>query len=392
MPLLPSELINNSIDTYISKHTTKSQKIYWVVLFVVTIALVSLPFIYVDVSVQDAGVIRPVAEKTEIKAAITEFVDSIFICEGNKINKGDTILTFRTNASNYKINYQQSRLTDLQQHLYDLRFLSKGDKPDIFHSDTRRQEYLYFLKQKNEYENILEKTTRDHERNKALYDKKVISEEDYDQYYFEYTKARNQLASLQDNQVSKWQTDMNTYINSYNEMSSTLKLEEKEKDMYVVTSPVSGTLDQFRGIYKGSSIQAGTSLAIVSPDSTLFIEVYMSPRNIGYIKEGMPVNIQIESFNYNEWGTAEGKVVDISSDFFSDNSGGNVYYKVKCSIEKDHLIHKKGLKGHLKKGMTVSAHFMVTRRSLFELLYKKMDDWMNPSQYIVENNHNIAFL
>jgi multidrug resistance efflux pump len=391
MKLLPSELINNSIDAYIAKHTTKSQKIYWVVLCAVTAALALLPFIYIDVSVQDAGVIRPASEKTEIKASITEFVDSVFICEGRKINKGDTILTFRTNASNYKINYQQGRLQDLQQHLDDLRHLSKGDKPAVFHSDTRRQEYVYFLKQQTEYETNLEKAAKEYERNKALFDKKVISEEEFDQYYFEYTKATNQLASLQDNQLSKWQTDMNTYINSYNEMLSTLKLEEKEKDMYAVTSPVSGTLDQFRGIYKGSNIQAGTSLAIVSPDSTLFIEVYTSPRNIGYIKEGMPVNVQVESFNYNEWGTVEGKVVDISSDFFADNASGNVYYKVKCSMEKEYLLHKKGLKGNLKKGMTVSAHFMVTRRSLFDLLYKKMDDWMNPSQYIIENN-NIASL
>lgn len=35
--------------------------------------------------------------------------------------------------------------------------------------------------------------------------------------------------------------------------------------------------------------------------------------------------------------------------------------------------------------MTVSAHFMVTRRSLFDLLYQKMDDWANPRQYESEN-------
>ncbi len=74
MSLLPSELISNSIDAYISKHATKSQKIYWVVLCVITAALISLPFIYVDVSVQDAGVIRPAAEKTEIKASISNLL------------------------------------------------------------------------------------------------------------------------------------------------------------------------------------------------------------------------------------------------------------------------------------------------------------------------------
>ena len=214
----------------------------------------------------------------------------------------------------------------------------------------------------------------------------MISGEEYDRYNFEYTKSENQKASVIDNQISKWQTDLNTYINMYNEMSSNLSVEEKERDMYVVTSPVNGTTEHFRGIFKGSNIQAGESIAVISPDSTLFIEVYLSPRNIGYIKKGMPVNIQAGSFNYNEWGTVEGVVTDISSDFFSDNASGNTYYKVKCSMDKDYLIHKKGMKGNLKKGMTVSAHFTIARRSLFDILYQKMDDCVNPSQYITENN------
>jgi len=142
MSLLPSELIENSIDAYIAKHPTKSQKIYWVVLVAVSIALISLPYIYVDISVQNSGVVRPAAEKTEINAPVSEFVDSVFISEGSKINKGDTILTLRANASNYKINHQQSRLNDSHQHLHDLRYLSKGNKPEVFHSDTHRQEYL----------------------------------------------------------------------------------------------------------------------------------------------------------------------------------------------------------------------------------------------------------
>ena len=391
MTLLPSELISNSIDAYIDKHPTRSQKIYWVVLAAVVVALVLLPYIYVDVSVQNAGIIRPAVEKTEIKAPISEFVDSVLVCEGSKVRQGDTIMTFRTHSSDYKINYHQSRLNDLQQHLHDLQYLCKGEKPGVFHSDTRRQEYLYFQKQKSEYETSLSKATKEYERNKSLFEKHVISEEEFDKYYFEFTKMNNQLASLDDNQMSKWQTDLNTYNNMYSEMSSNLKLEAKEKDLCVVTSPVSGTLEQFRGIYKGSVIQAGALLAIISPDSTLFVEVYVSPRNIGYIMNEMPVSIQVGSFNYNEWGMIDGKVIDISSDFFTDNTIGGTFYKVKCSIEKEFLLHKKGMKGNLKKGMTVSAHFKITRRSLFDLIYQKMDDMINPSQYYVDNQ-NIASL
>lgn len=380
MELLPSSLITNSIEAYIDKHPTKSQKIYWVVLFALTAAIISLPLVYVDVSVQDAGTIRPAVEKTEIKASITEYVDSVYTKEGLKISKGDTILTFRSSNANYKINYHKERLRDLQEHINDLKELAKGKRPDIFSSDTRRKEYSYFIKQLEEYKTTLQKSTKDYQRNKALYEKKVIAAEEYEKYQYEYNKINNELASLKDNQISKWQTDLNSYTNSYNEISSSLNQEIKDKELYVITSPVSGTLDYFRGIYKGSNIQTGNSVAIISPDSTLCCEIYVSPRNIGYIQIGMPVSIQVESFNYNEWGTIEGLVTEISSDFLTDNNN-NAFYQVKCQLEKDHLIRKNGVQGKLKKGMTVISHFKITRRSLFDLLYQKMDDWANPTQY-----------
>lgn len=380
MKLLPSSLITNSIDAYIDKHPTQSQKIYWVVLFALTAAIISLPLVYVDVSVQNTGTIRPAVEKTEIKASITEFVDSVYTKEGLKINKGDTILTFRASNANYKINYHKERLRDLQEHINDLKELAKGKRPNIFSSDTRRKEYSYFIKQLEEYKTTLQKSSKDYQRNKVLYEKKVIAAEEYEKYQYEYNKINNELASVKDNQISKWQTDLNSYTNSYNEIFSSLNQEIKDKELYVITSPVSGTLDYFRGIYKGSNIQTGNSVAIISPDSTLCCEIYVSPRNIGYIHIGMPVNIQVESFNYNEWGTIEGVVTEISSDFLTDNNN-NAFYQVKCQLEKDHLTRKNGVQGKLKKGMTVISHFKITRRSLLDLLYQKMDDWVNPAQY-----------
>ena len=381
MHIIPAELINDSIDTYIAEYSTTSQKIYWVVQAAVLAVLVALPFIYVDVSVQEAGIIRPIAEKTEIRANITEFVDFVFVKEGQMLNQGDTILVFRRSSSDYQIQYQEKRIKDFEEHLNDLSVLVKGGKPKIFSSGTRQQEYALFIQQINECETTLEKAKKDLERTRQLFDKKVVSEEEYEKYQYEYNRIKNELSSLKNNQLSKWQNDLNAYSNLLEEMQMSMNRELKSKDLYVVTSPVSGTLDQFRGIYQGSSIQAGSLLAIISPDSTLYAEVYVSPRNIGYIYLGMPVNIQVSSFNYNEWGTISGEVTEISSDFLTDNSGNGAFYKVKCNLEKSHLVRKNGVTGRLKKGMSISSHFMITKRSVFDLIYQKMDDWINPAQY-----------
>jgi HlyD family secretion protein len=34
----------------------------------------------------------------------------------------------------------------------------------------------------------------------------------------------------------------------------------------------------------------------------------------------------------------------------------------------------------IKKGMTVQVRFLVTRRTLFQLLFDKADDWLNPNR------------
>ena len=175
--LLPNEWIENSIETYIYQHTTKSQIIYWVVLAAVTAAMIALPFIYVDISVQGSGVVRPITEKTEIKSSITELIDSVYVREGDQVNKGDVLLRFRTNNSDYKINYQTNRLNDYEAHLSDLAYLAKGECPAGFHSPVRQQEYTYFIKKKEELETSLAQAEKEYKRNKNLFDKKVISEE-----------------------------------------------------------------------------------------------------------------------------------------------------------------------------------------------------------------------
>jgi len=386
MNIIPSEYMADSMDAYIAKYSTASLKIYWVVLIAVVASLVALPFVYVDVSVQESGTIRPVTEKTEIRANITELVDSVFVKEGQAVNRGDTLLIFRQSASDYQIGYQQKRINDFQEHISDLIILVKGEKPKTFSSGMRQQEYAFYNQQKNECETNLAKAKKDLERTQQLFEKKVVSEEEYEKYQYEYEKVKNEMASLRDNQLSKWRNELNVYSNSLEEMQMSMKRELKSKDLYAVTSPVTGTLDQFRGIYKGSSVQAGNLLAIISPDSTLCAEVYVSPRNIGYIYLGMPVHIQVSSFNYNEWGTVSGEVTEISSDFLTGNSGNETCYKVKCNLEKNCLVRKNGATGKLKKGMSVSSHFMITKRSLFALIYQKIDDWANPTQYLIANN------
>jgi HlyD family secretion protein len=125
-------------------------------------------------------------------------------------------------------------------------------------------------------------------------------------------------------------------------------------------------------------VQAGEALAVISPASGLVAEVYVTPRDVGLIRVGAPVRMLIDAFNYTDWGVVTGRVVEVSGDFVQ--VGGQPMFKVKCSMDRDWLSLRNGFTGHLRKGMTLRARFVVAERSLFQLLFDDVNDWLNPAQ------------
>ena len=127
-------------------------------------------------------------------------------------------------------------------------------------------------------------------------------------------------------------------------------------------------------------VQAGQQIAELSPKGKLVVECYIAPSDIGYLQHKTPVKFSVDAFNYNQWGVANGSVINITDDI--ELMDGKPVFKLRCSINTHALKLKNGVEGRLKKGMTLTAQFVLTQRSLFDLLYDKVDDWLNPAQRI----------
>lgn len=124
-------------------------------------------------------------------------------------------------------------------------------------------------------------------------------------------------------------------------------------------------------------MHANQALGEITPDTSLIAEIYVTTGDIGLLRTGMPVRIQVDAYNHNDWGVATGKIESISTDVIMND--GQPLFRVRCSIDQTYLQLKNGFQGELKKGMTFQARFIVNRRSLFQLLYDKVDDWLNPA-------------
>ena len=143
-----------------------------------------------------------------------------------------------------------------------------------------------------------------------------------------------------------------------------------------VIAPIECTTQEMEGIQPNSYLVQNQLIAIISPNDSLIAEIYVSPKDIGFIREGQNTNIQMDAYNYREWGLVKGMVFDISDDVITLNN--SFYFKVRCKTNKNYLQLENNFRGNLKKGMTFTANFLHNRRSLFNLLFDKIDDLVNP--------------
>ena len=148
----------------------------------------------------------------------------------------------------------------------------------------------------------------------------------------------------------------------------------------IVCAPASGSIQKFEYIADGMYVHAGQKIVELSPDGELIAECYISPKDIGLIYENQKCRIQVDAFNYNQWGILEGNIFEIFQDVvFPGGDQSTAFYPVYCTLDQDYLSLSNGHKGYIKKSMTITARLIVTRRTLFQLLYDKIDNWLNPN-------------
>ena len=110
----------------------------------------------------------------------------------------------------------------------------------------------------------------------------------------------------------------------------------------------------------------------------LIVESTVSPNDIGLIRKNQKVKFQLDAFNYNQWGLLEGKVIDIDRNITIQ--GEQAFFKVRSIMNTSEMRLKSGYKTTVSKGMTLTTRYTIARRSLYDLLFDKVDDWLNPKQ------------
>ena len=177
-----------------------------------------------------------------------------------------------------------------------------------------------------------------------------------------------------DSQLTKIIVENNKKIKEIDSQLSQAKLTLKYQEL---RSPVSGKVFDLQA--KGAGFVATTSEPILKivPDEGLVARVFITNRDIGFVKEGMDVDVRIDSFPYSEFGDVKGKLVRIGSDALPPDEIYQFYrFPAEISIDRQ-SISVNNREVPLQSGMSVSTNIKVRKRTVMsifsDLFVKKLD-------------------
>ncbi len=357
----------------------KSNAIYLTTLLLIIAAIVCLPLVSTTISIKSTGIIRPETERTEIKPFTGGIIDHLFTREGDTVTKGQLLASIQDRGSLPRLQLNEFERFQRQLYIRDLLLLTSDKKITVSHlqSPLYKQQFNRFLFQLTDQEAALKKVQKEREINESLISSKIITPKEYFDKEIEAERMAASFHSFQNEQKINWQNDLSRYRMELAQFIAQQHQLEADKKNHQVYAPVSGIIQNSQHRYTGSFIQSGETLCTISPQTKLMAECYVNTRDVGLLQKGQKVQFQVDAFDYNYFGILTGTIASIDNDFsLIDNKP---VFKIRCHFDRKQLLLKNGYSGELKKGLSLQALFVVTERTLWQLLFDKIDDWLNPN-------------
>jgi hemolysin D len=134
-----------------------------------------------------------------------------------------------------------------------------------------------------------------------------------------------------------------------------------------IVAPVSGTVFELKAGTPGFVANPAEPVLKIVPDNKLTAKVFITNKDIGFVKVGMPVDVRIDSFPFSEFGDVKGKLKSIGSDSLpADQAHPYERFPATIELDKQNLIIK-GNPVTIQSGMSLSANIKLRERTVMSI-------------------------
>lgn len=185
----------------------------------------------------------------------------------------------------------------------------------------------------------------------------------------EIAEAEQNLANVK----ASYQKDIMTALveakKEYYSIIESIKKADEDARMATIVAPTAGRVYNLAVHTVGGIVTDAQPLMQIVPDDVpLVFEVYVENKDIGFVKIGMPVEVKVDSFNFQKYGMIDGKVTEIGADSYKEPSDVETYNKFRVVVTPTgkNSIDVMGEEVPLSVGMSVNAEIKIKEKRIVD--------------------------
>jgi HlyD family secretion protein len=318
----------DTLESLMVMHGGRGRIIYWFFLCGLIAIIAVLPLVRVEVSVGVPGIVTSNSERIPIHAPADGYIKKIKARENQEVRKGDVLLVIESPVLLEKIALNRAQRDTIEKQLADIAMLLSAMpgaiqdgapeggviSPDAFQTAHYLGQYDLLSTQLVSNEVQLNRNERDYKRVLSLHGQKLISDQALDDALFARDTTKTARQQLVRQSTSLWRTNQLSLQNSMPANLGEAAQLDRQLETYTIRASEDGVLMGFAGMSPGNYVLGASKLGDLSPDGGLVVDAYVPPKDIGAVRLGQAVLVQVDCFPYTEWGTLKGCVVEISPD------------------------------------------------------------------------------
>ncbi len=165
------------------------------------------------------------------------------------------------------------------------------------------------------------------------------------------------------------------------EIASRLEAAKESLDYHIIKSPSQGIVFQIVATKPGAVVGPKDIVLKIVPSEELIAKVDITNRDIGFISQGLPAEVEVDTFPKREFGFIKGEVFFVGSDALPPTEAKPIYsFPAKISLEKQNLTIR-GKDVTLQSGMSVSANIKIRKRRVINIF---LDNLLGPIEKMKE--------
>ena len=335
-----------------------SRALAWTIISTASFGFIFAVFAKIDEVVLAPGELQPLGAERPVKAPFAGVIKDIVVKEGQKVIAGDTLLKFDADVSRKR---KETLETQIKLEMKRFEEESRAVK-------ARKRGVVERLKGIN----------RSLKTESSIYENILPLAEIGAMQQTEVLRQRNKVEQL-DSEVQQTGADLEEVEAQLNklEQESLREISDLERQLVEVedtiikeklSAPVSGIVFGMVPSSAGYAASAGETLVKVVPGGEIEAKIYITNKDVGFIKTGMKAQIRVDAFPYTQFGSITGALKSVGTlPLEPDQQNPMPRCPAYAKIDKEYL-EKDGEKYNVSTGQSVQVNLILRDKRDISLL------------------------